>query len=302
MDERALRYFLAVVREGSIRRAAGVLNVAASAISRQIAELEAECALPLLERLPRGVAPTEAGQAVARHALQREEDTAELHAFLRQLRGLHEGMVRIRCGEGFAGDLLDNGLPPFAAMHPDIRIKLDLGGTSEVLAAVGQGEVDIGLAYNPVSGPDIRSVAVARQPLHLVMVPDHPLNARGQVWLRELIGQPVALLDETHGVRQLLRRVEADLRFRLAPRLETNSIDVLRRCAASGHAVTLLPAFVVAAEVQAGRLAARPLADRLLQEAASHILVRAQRRLPKPVERLIGVLCSGMEAFRAAAS
>jgi DNA-binding transcriptional LysR family regulator len=299
MDERALRYFLAVVREGSIRRAAERLNVAASAISRQIADLEADCALPLLERLPRGVVPTEAGQAVAQHALQQEEDTAELRDYLRQLRGLRQGVVRIRCGEGFVADLLDNGLPPFAEVYPEIRVKLDLGGTTDVLASVGQGEVDIGLAYNPVSGPDIRSVAIARQPLQLVMLPDHPLAAREAVALRDLAEVAVALLDESHGVRQLLRRVEADQRFRLTPRLEASSIDVLRRYALGGHAVTLLPAFVVAPEIQAGRLVVRPLTDRLMEEATSHILVRAQRRLPKPVERLIGFLSTRMEAFRA---
>jgi DNA-binding transcriptional LysR family regulator len=97
----------------------------------------------------------------------------------------------------------------------------------------------------------------------------------------------------------LLRRVEADQRFRLTPRLEASSIDVLRRYALGGHAVTLLPAFVVAPEIQAGRLVVRPLTDRLMEEATSHILVRAQRRLPKPVERLIGFLSTRMEAFRA---
>ncbi len=71
MNDRALRYLLAVVRAGSVRAAAEVLNVAASAVSRQIIELEAQVGETLLERLPRGVVPTEAGRLVAAHAQQR---------------------------------------------------------------------------------------------------------------------------------------------------------------------------------------------------------------------------------------
>ena len=299
MDERALRYFLAVVRQGSIRGAAGVLNVAASAISRQVADLEARCGLPLLERLPRGVVPTEAGKAVADHALQRAEDTRQLEDHLQQLRGLRQGAVRICCGEGFVGDLLENGLPGFAALYPQIRTRLELAGTQGVQASVGRGEADVGLAYNPVAETALRSVAVARQPLHLVMAPGHPLRDRKRIGLKSLAREAVALLSEGHGVRLLLQRVEADQRFHLVPVLETSSIDVLRRHAMAGQSITFLPAFAVAPEVKAGLLILRPLTDALLVEANAHILVRSRRRLPVPVERLLGILAEGMEAFRA---
>ena len=70
MNGRALRYFLAVVRVGSVRGAAARLNVAASAISRQIMELETECGQPLLERSQAGVAPTLCGDALLRRAAE----------------------------------------------------------------------------------------------------------------------------------------------------------------------------------------------------------------------------------------
>ena len=101
-------------------------------------------------------------------------------------------------------------------------------------------------------------------------------------------------------MRLLLQRVEADQRFHLVPVLETSSIDVLRRHAMAGQSITFLPAFAVAPEVKAGLLILRPLTDALLVEASAHILVRSQRRLPVPVERLLGILAEGMEAFRAA--
>ena len=91
MNDRALRYFLAVVRIGSIRGAAEALNVSASAISRLVAELEAECGEALLERLPRGVTPTEAGRIVAEHAQRQADEAALLDDRLRRLRQCRNG-------------------------------------------------------------------------------------------------------------------------------------------------------------------------------------------------------------------
>lgn len=85
MNDRALRYLLAVVRASSVRAAAEVLNVAASAVSRQIIELEAQVSEPLLERLPRGVIPTEAGRLVAEHAQRQADEAALLEDQLKRL-------------------------------------------------------------------------------------------------------------------------------------------------------------------------------------------------------------------------
>ena len=70
MQTTSLRYFLAVARSGSIAAASGQLNVAASAISRQIANLEAELGCVLFERRPRGMVPSPAGELLAQHAHQ----------------------------------------------------------------------------------------------------------------------------------------------------------------------------------------------------------------------------------------
>ena len=164
MNDRALRYFLAVARAGSIRGAAGALNVAASAVSRQVAELEAGCGAVLLERLPRGVALTEAGRIVAEHAQRQADDGALLADRLGRLRGVQAGEVRLCCGGGFLTDLVDNALAGFARAHPGVTYRVTLGGTDRILVAVAEGEADIGLAYNPPAHPDLRSLASAAQP------------------------------------------------------------------------------------------------------------------------------------------
>lgn len=301
MSDRALRYFLAVARAGSIRGAAGVLNVAASAVSRQVAELEAGCGMVLLERLPRGVALTEAGRIVAEHAQRQADDGALLAERLGRLRSVQTGTVRLCCGGGFLTDLVDNALAGFAQAHPGITYRVSLGGTDRILAAVAEGEADLGLAYNPPAHPDLRSMASAQQPLAALLRPDDP-RARPDAapGLSDFAETPCAVLPPDHGVRRLLGRVEADGGFRLRVRLETPSIELQRRFVLAGMGVTFLPGFAAATEVKAGQLLAVPLADALLAQATTHLLVRAGRRLPEAVEGLAARLATALEAFRGA--
>ena len=303
LDSRLLRYLLAVVRAGSIRGAAETQNVAASAISRQISDLEARLGLKLLERLPRGVVPTEAGRAIAEHARQQMQDGEQLIDFLKQLHGLRQGAVRIACGEGFVGDLVENGIRPFLAEHPQAGLHITLGGTEEILLAVGEGRADIGLAYDPPADPSLRSLAVSRQPLCLLAAPGwlaatgRPAWPAGEIALRDVASHPAALLTPSHGIRQLLSRVEAEGGFHLTVQAEAGSIDVVRRLAVAGSLVTFLPVFAAAAEVSAGQLLAAPLADAPLSGASAHLVVRARRRLPAAVAAMVSRLTTSMRAF-----
>jgi DNA-binding transcriptional LysR family regulator len=300
MTDRRLRYFLAVIRAGSIRGAAEALHVAASAVSRQIAELELDCGGPLLERLPRGVVPTEAGRIVAEHAQRQADEAALLEDRLRRIRGAEEGTVRIHCGGGFLTDLLDNSLAGFSARHPGLRYKVTLGATDEILDAVAAGEADLGLAYNPSARPELRSAAVSRQPMAAILLPGHPLaRTRRPAPLRSYAEIPAALLPPSHGVRQLLSRVEADGGFQLSVRLETGSFELQRRFVLAGMGITFLPEFAAAVELLEGSLVGVPLSDALLSHAAAHLLVKAGRTLPEAADRMVSWLSAHMAAFRA---
>lgn len=297
LEGRRLRYFLAVIRAGSIRAAAETLNVAASAVSRGITEMEQRLGLPLLERRPRGVVATEAGLAIAAHARQQMDDAERLIEYLRQLHGLRHGGLRIQCGEGFIADLLDHALAPFLAAHPGTRVQTLLGSTPEIVDAVAESRADLGIAYDPPPHPALRSAAAACQPLCAVMAPGHALAGQGRLPLAALAGQALAMMPRTHGLRALTTRAEAEQGLQLVPALESNSIELLRRFAATGAGIALLPAFAVTTELAAGRLAAVMLADPILAEARVALLVRARQR-PDPLrDALIAACVRGMEAF-----
>ncbi|UZD71612.1 LysR family transcriptional regulator [Brucella sp. JSBI001] len=114
MQHIALRYFLEVARTGSITEASAQLNVSGSAISRQISRLEAELAVELFERRPRGMVLSPAGELLVKHVRRIALDTERALADVREMRGPQRGLVRVATYEGFAVDALLVSLLIFA--------------------------------------------------------------------------------------------------------------------------------------------------------------------------------------------
>jgi DNA-binding transcriptional LysR family regulator len=299
MNDRALRYFLAVVRTGSIRAAADILNVAPSAVSRQIAEMEVDSGMILLERLPRGVVPTDAGRVVAEHAQRNADETMLLADRLRRLRGMQNGTVRISCGQGFMHDVMEYGLAPFSVQYPDISFILSTGTTNEILAAIATGEVDIGLGINPTGHPEVDSAVVWPQPIFAIVLPGHPLAKTTEpVDLRMFAAEPVTITPAGSMLRQLLGRVEADGNFRMMVRLETGSFELQKRFVILGMGAAFMPASNAVMELQQHKVVAVPLCDGLLQQVTAHLLVRRGRRLPEAVKSLATWLGENLISFR----
>jgi DNA-binding transcriptional LysR family regulator len=300
MNDRALRYFLAVVRTGSIRAAADILNVAPSAVSRQIAEMEADSGMILLERLPRGVMPTDAGRVVAEHAQRNADETVLLGDRLRLLRGVQKGTVRISCGQGFVYDVMEYGLAPFSAHYPDVSFILTTGTTGEIQSAIATGEVDIGLGINPTGHPEVDSAVMSPQPIAAIVLPGHPLaEATHPVDLRMFAAEPAAMPPTGSMLRQLLGRIETDGNFRLVARLETGSFDLQKRFVILGMGVSFMPASNAARELDERSLVAIPLSDALLQQVTAHLLLRRGRRLPEAVKSLATWFGENLLSFRA---
>lgn len=297
LDQRVLRYFLAVVRAGSIRGGADAVNVTPSAISRQISELEAICGHLLLERLTRGVAPTEAGRAVADFARRQVEQAEQLLDRLQQMEGIRQSTVRLWCGDGLVRDLLSNGLPEFLRRHPHISVKLTSATTDEILVAVQEGDADLGLSYETPVHPDIERIRSSHRPLLAILHPSHPLARQTSLRLRAFADEPTAAPPRSTTVRQLLGRIEESEGFRLTVSFETMSHEAMRLFVGNGLGVTFLPAYCCETELDRGTLVSVGLDEASLSETSVQLLVRARRRLPVAVDLLAQSLSNHMHAF-----
>ena len=289
MDQ-AYTYFGKVAEYGSIRRASDELRISPSSISRQIAKLEYIFGAPLMMRNAQGVRLTEAGEVLQRFLQSRARDLERVKASIQALSSLQAGHVSLFRVEGMIGGLLPRALSRFSERWPGITYNVTVAGTRDVVQAVADDRCDIGLAFQPPPHRDVEILASITQPLLAVMPPDHPLAARQSLRMADLVGVAVALPDASFGIRQLVDQTCAREDVQLNMRLETNSIDMLRKFAVTRMGIVFLPAFSFEREREAGALVGRPVGPRPLTLSRTRICKRAGLELSPAARRLVDMM------------
>lgn len=216
----ALTYFLEVARTGSVSEAATELTVAPSAISRQIAKLEAGLGVPLFVRHPRGMVPTEAGTRLLDHVRRAEAESAVLVDELRTGRGLHARSLTVACSEGFARRVVPQAIAAFRRDH-DVSFHIDVVTRDEATRRVLEGTADVAVTFatGPQHGVRVESAAVV--PVYAIVPLDHPLTGHDSVGLAELCEHPLALPAPGQSLRDL---------FDIAARIENLTAHPVLEC------------------------------------------------------------------------
>src|ERR1700754_2404075 len=201
---RQLRAFLAVAGHRHFRRAADALPLPQPAVSRLIADLEAELDVRLSDRSTREVVPTEAGRYLEQ-AASRVLD--ELDGVLAQVRTQSDplrGRVRLAAVPTLAAGLVPGCIALCATTHPAIEIILRDQSQAQVLDAVRGGEVDFGLTVEPATPEEFDAEAILRDPFLVVCRADHPFaSAPGVTW-SALEHESLILLNHASGSRRLI--------------------------------------------------------------------------------------------------
>jgi DNA-binding transcriptional LysR family regulator len=288
---RMLRYLDEIVRSGSIRKASARLNVASSAINRQLLALEEELGAPVFERLPRGLRLTAAGEMLIAHVRQTLKDHDRLRRRIEGLKGLRHGKVAIGTVSGLASGLLSSVIADFRAKHPFIRLTVRNASLDTLVAAVLSGDLDLVLAYNLPRHPRLRVLADIGCPLGAVMAPDHPLARETKLRLPDCLDHPLILPDPSVSIRMILDEVIPP-QPEVLPVLESNSTDLLKKLAQEVPHLTFLNELDVAEELRARKLVFVPV-----QELASRpqSLILAQRS-KAPLEGLADLLVRELQS------
>ena len=287
MHPRISRYFMAIAQHGSMRDAGAALNVAQSALSRSIMNLEQELGLSMLERHPRGVVLTPAGEVVLRYArdelLQSEHMRAELNA----LKSLRRGTIRIHAIESLARSVLPRIIGAYWAEHPQVAFDVRTDASDHIIKAVREAETDIGLTYNSPIAADIDIRLQVSDPLVALVAGGHNLAREKAITMKEASRFPTALT--LHGTRSRLLIDEACRieRICLSPVLETNYIELLTSVVEQSRAVTFLLRFSAADRIHAGHIAAVPVRNELMGSGTIEVITRASRQLAPAGEEFI---------------
>lgn len=300
INQRTLAYLHEVIRRGSLRRAAAHLDVDPSAISRQLKSLEEELGVALCERHGGGMRATEAGHLLVQHFHAQRSAEEAVRSQLMALQGLARGAVSIAVGEGFIADLISAPLNAFMTAFEGIAIEIRMAGVNEAIALVKDMEVDLALLYAPPVEPGLRCHIETRQPLDLIVPPDHPLLALSRpLTLHDLAPWPLGLMDAPFGMRQMVNLVAQQERVHLEARLHTNSVAVLKNFVRSGIGVTFMPELTVIDEIERGEIHSLPMSYPVMSDTRAQIVSHGERQLTVAARACVEYLHRGMRFFHA---
>jgi DNA-binding transcriptional LysR family regulator len=287
LQEMSLRYFMEVVHAGSVTEAAARLDVAPSAVSRQIARLERELDTLLFERKARGMRLNSAGELLAAHAQRAWLDIERVTEDILALQGLRMGKVRLASSEGFAYEFLPTMVAQFQARAPGIRFSLDTCTQAEVVRRVREGEADIGMTVSMRSEHGLAVELRHPQPVMAVMAPGHPLASRRHLSLAQVVAYPLALPAPMSTLRQLLDISCSRQGLACEAAFTSDHLYPLVHYVAATEAVTFCGETALRLQLESGLVHAITLRDREMNERHVEVHTLAGRHLPEAARAFV---------------
>jgi DNA-binding transcriptional LysR family regulator len=297
LQETAVRYFLEVVKTGSIKDAALKLNVAPSAVSRQVARLESELDTLLFERRARGMVVNAAGELLAAHAKRTQQDIERVAGDISALRGLRSGFVRIVSSEGFAADFLPTLIARFREKYVGIRFHLEVCAQRDIPKRIRDGEADVGITLSAVPEAGIKLELRHPSPILAVMAADHALAGQRQLSLSQVVAYPLALPLKNSSVRQLLDISCSRQGLQYDTAMSSNHADALVSfAAAGGGSIAFYGELSMRTRLLSKALVAIPLRDREMNERYLEVETLAGRALPDAGRAFVQFLTEAIQA------
>ncbi len=310
-----LRILREVAHRGSFSAAADALSYTQSAISQQIAALESETGMTLLERRPRGVSLTAAGQTLVGHAESVLADLDAAEAALAAIAGLRGGRLRMASFPTAGATLMPLAIATFKARHPGVELTLAEGEPEQVAPRLRTGELDLALLFefdsspfdrdeedpgqtdSSVSSRRLTRVELLQDPLYLALPRDHRLADRKRLRLEDLREEAwIQTSKDSPFARHVVRCCHA---AGFEPRVSFQSDDyqTVQGLVGAGVGVALIPELalsVVREDIVIRALSPRPPARQVIAATA------AGARLLPAAPAMLSVLqevASGYEAL-----
>ncbi|GIV89091.1 MAG: LysR family transcriptional regulator [Chloroflexus sp.] len=267
-----LRIYVAVLDHGSFTRAAEALTMSQSAVSRAVQELERQLGTVLLERRPRGVAPTEAGAILGEHARRIFAHERLAIESLNELRGLQRGRLAIGASSTIGTYLLPPLLGAYHRQYPGIELFLDIGNTQQVMEHLLEYRIEVAYVEGPVA-PDERLHITPWRDDELVVIaaPDHPLARRAHLTEADIIGAPFVLREPGSGTREVMEQALAERGITVQPVMELGSTEAVKHAVSAGLGLSIVSKVTIQMEIIAGRLTILRIPSLMIQRRLSRV-------------------------------
>lgn len=234
-----LRTFVAIVDSGGVARASTRLRLTQSAVSRQVASLEAELGLPLFDRVGRRVQLTSDGDDLLKHARKLLADADAIGERARVLKGGQSGTLRVSATPQVIENLLAPFLPRYLRNSPGVEVQLVESGGPQQIKALERGEVQLALMAFGIEGFRNRPL----YPIHLLAVVSgrHRLRKSATLDISKIAGEPLLILGRGFGARSWFDAACDSARINPRVLLESNSPHTLLALARINYGVAIVP-------------------------------------------------------------
>lgn len=293
----SIRYFQEVAAQRSIRRAAERLNIAPSAVTRQISRFEEQLGVPLFERLPRGVRLTTAGEMMLTQIQRMQREFGATVAQVDALKGSRRGQVRFGVLQYMAGSFVPQLILDVAKDHPGVSFMAYTGNSPEIVDGIVKGDLDIGLCWQPAASLPVRNVRVYPVPIGVVVAADHELATRKSMRVAECLTYPLIIQSQDTALRRMVDDVTRGAASRVTPFVESNSIATIVALLIAGAGISIMTRATVQKELAQGALRHIPISDRGVGSIALALFVRADRAQSPLVSLLLELIASRFSAL-----
>jgi DNA-binding transcriptional LysR family regulator len=250
--------FQAVARLGSVSQAAEELHLTQSAVSIQLATVEAAVGAPLLLRTGRGVRLTEAGELLVTYTERLQALWNETSDGMSTFLGAFSGTLRI--GAVTTTEYwLPSLLVTFINRNPRVKVKLHTANREEVVRSLAGQEIDVAVIGNPPDELKTASFSFAKNPMAFMAAPHHPLMSQPSLTMATLAEAHLLVRERGSGSRATLTRLfrEAGLHLRIGSELSSN--EAIKQMCMAGFGPAYLSMHTCILEMKAGLLKLLPL-------------------------------------------
>jgi DNA-binding transcriptional LysR family regulator len=264
IDVRRLKVLQAVVETGSVAAAAVRLNYTPSAVSQQMSTLERETGVQLLERVGRGVRPTEAALLLCEHTSRVFASIKDAEDALVALRMGQSGRLRLGAFPSASSSLIPSALAAFRSQHPNVVLEIVVAEPDEVVSGLRDGALDIAVTTLMTSPDDVTDGGLQyhfllSDPYRVVLPRSHALSPRGTIELESLAREDWVGVTSCPGHCQLAVEDACERAgFRPAYALEADEYPTALGFVAAGLGVALMPLLALQNSVPTG-VVVRPL-------------------------------------------
>src|SRR3954447_2376642 len=246
LDVRRLRVLQEVVERGSFSGAAESLHLSQSAVSQQIAVLEKEVGIPLLQRTNEGPKLTAAGETLMSHGDAVMCRLEEAERELAQIAGLEGGRLRLASFPTASATLMTRALSTFRQRFPNIELQFTEQEPEDSFPTLKRGNVDLSVVFDYPDFPldfarDVEAELIYEESMRVALPPGHPLAAGKSVRIEDLADEDWLCGELPSSCRDQVLQICRDAGFEPRISFQSEEYEVIKGFVAGGLGVTILP-------------------------------------------------------------